>query len=126
MEIGVKFTGGKKFESWLNNAEKVAFENLLHRLGAEGVSALSSATPVDTGLTAGSWYYEVKTSKNGATLIWKNDNSTRDGTPIPILIQYGYTTGTGGWVEGRDFINPAIRPIFDNIAKVLAEEVRYG
>lgn len=126
MEIGVKIKGGNKLESFLKNAEKVQFEHFLHDCGQRGVSALSSATPVDTGLTAGSWYYEIRILKNGATLFWRNDNFTVNGTPIPVLIQYGYTTGTGGWVEGRDFINPAIRPIFDDILEQLSREVRNG
>lgn len=79
-----------------------------------GVAALASATPVDTGNTAGSWGYEVKTSRSGATIIWTN--SARAGGPLAIMLQFGHGTGTGGYVRGRDYINPAIRPVFDDIA----------
>jgi len=126
MEIGVTVKGGKKLKSFLKTAELSRLENLFKRLGQKGVDALASATPVDTGLTASSWYYEFHIYQKGAVLYWKNDNYTKDGTPIPVLIQYGYTTGTGGWVEGRDFINPAIMSIFDDILVQLSKEMNYG
>ena len=87
----------------------------LDRYGALGVSALSRATPVDTGLTAQSWAYRIVRSRGRHTIEWYNTN-TRDGLEVAILIQYGHGTGTGGYVAGRDYINPAIRPIFDQIA----------
>lgn len=88
----------------------------------EGVSALVSATPIDTGITSESWGYEIKRTRSGFSIIWTNSNVV-DGVPIAILIQYGHGTRSGSFVEGRDFINPAIRPIFDKIAENLWKEV---
>lgn len=94
----------------------------IDRFGRAGVAALSSATPVDSGLTATSWYYEVTRTNGSVTISFKNSN-IQNGVPIAIILQYGHGTGTGGWVEGRDYINPAIRPIFDQLAKDAWEEV---
>lgn len=94
----------------------------LDRYGAEGVAALSSATPVRTGLTAGSWEYEVQYSNDGARIEFSNTN-IQNGVPIAIILQYGHATKNGGWVEGRDYINPAIQPIFDRIAEEAWKEV---
>lgn len=95
---------------------KVAnLEQVLNKYGQMGVSALASATPTNTGLTAASWYYEIERQNGGATLSFKNSN-TNKGVNIAIIIQYGHGTGTGGWVQGRDYINPAIQPVFDKIA----------
>ena len=87
----------------------------LDRYGVEGVKALASATPVDSGLTANSWYYEITSDESGIKITFKNSN-IQNGVPIAIILQYGHGTGTGGWVEGRDYLNPAIQPIFDRIA----------
>jgi hypothetical protein len=94
----------------------------LDRFGREGVAALASATPVDSGHTANSWYYEITYTKSGATIAFKNSN-IQNGVPIAIILQYGHGTGTGGWVEGRDYINPAIQPIFDRLADEAWREV---
>lgn len=94
----------------------------LERFGEEGVSALSSATPVDTGLTAGSWYYKIEKEKGRVSISFWNSN-IQNGVPIAIILQYGHATGTGGWVQGRDYINPAIRPVFDRIAEEAWKEV---
>lgn len=94
----------------------------LDRYGREGVAALASATPVESGLTASSWYYEVVYTKSGAKIVFKNSN-IQNGVPIAIILQYGHGTGTGGWVEGRDYINPAIQPIFDKLADDAWREV---
>lgn len=83
--------------------------------GREGVKALMSATPVDTGLTANSWNYKIEQAQGSVTISFHNSN-IQNGVPIAIILQYGHGTGNGGWVEGRDYINPAIRPIFDKIA----------
>ena len=83
--------------------------------GEKGVSALASATPVDTGKTAESWQYKIEQTKGSIRIYWTNTN-VNNGVPIAIIIQTGHGTGTGGYVQGRDYINPAIRPIFDNIA----------
>lgn len=95
----------------------------LDKYGRAGVAALASATPVDSGKTAESWYYEIKNQNGRASITFLNSN-INDGVPIAIILQYGHGTGTGGWVEGRDYINPAIRPIFDEIANNAWREVK--
>jgi hypothetical protein len=94
----------------------------LDKYGRAGVEALSNATPKDTGQTASSWYYEIKRSNGSVSIQFKNSN-VREGVPIAVILQYGHGTGTGGWVEGRDYINPAIQPIFDEIANNAWKEV---
>lgn len=94
----------------------------LDRYGQEGVAALASATPVDSGLTASSWEYEIERGNGSVKINFKNTNFN-NGVPIAIILQYGHGTGTGGWVEGRDYINPAIQPIFDKIAEAAWKEV---
>ena len=94
----------------------------LEKYGREGVAALASATPVDSGLTASSWYYEIVRG-NGTISINFNNSNIQNGVPIAVIIQLGHGTGTGGWVEGRDYINPAIQPIFDKIAENAWREV---
>lgn len=94
----------------------------LDKYGREGVAALASATPIDTGLTANSWYYEIVQKDDSITINFCNSN-IQNGVPIAIILQYGHGTGTGGWVQGRDYINPAIRPIFDKLAKSAQREV---
>lgn len=94
----------------------------LDRYGREGVAALASATPVESGLTASSWYYEITYTKSGAKITFYNSN-VQNGVPIAIILQYGHGTGTGGYVQGRDYINPAIQPIFDRIANDAWREV---
>lgn len=95
---------------------------ILDKYGREGVAALSSATPVDSGETSDSWYYEIK-RQNGSVAIEFNNSNVNKGVPIAVILQYGHGTGTGGWVEGRDYINPAIQPIFDEIADNAWKEV---
>lgn len=94
----------------------------LDKYGRAGVAALASATPVDTGRTASSWYYEVE-NKNGVAKITFANSNVQNGVPIAIILQYGHGTGTGGWVQGRDYINPAIQPLFDQIANDAWREV---
>lgn len=94
----------------------------LNRLGAEGVRALASATPVETSLSKNSWTYKVVRGKKRSGISWHNTNDV-NGTPVVILLQYGHGTGTGGYVAGRDFINPAIQPIFDRIAENVWKKV---
>ena len=101
--------------------EKVRLGDL-DKYGREGVAALASATPIDTGLTASSWYYEI-TNTNGSVTISFHNSNIQNGVPIAIILQYGHGTGAGGWVEGRDYINPAIQPIFDEIANNAWREV---
>ena len=96
--------------------------DILDKYGKRGVSALAASTPVDSGLTASSWSYKVHSSRSNATLTFYNSN-INNGVPIAIILQYGHGTGTGGWVEGRDYINPAIQPIFDEIVEEAWKEV---
>ena len=95
---------------------------ILEKYGDEGVKALQSTTPKDTGLTASSWSYSIKAEKDLITLSWNNSN-VNDGVPIAVLLQYGHGTGTGGYVEGVDYINPAMHPIFKQIADSAWKEV---
>ena len=101
--------------------EAVKLEDL-DRFGKAGVSALASATPVETGLTANSWYYKIERDNGSATISFHNSN-IQNGVPIAIILQYGHGTRNGGWVQGRDYINPAIQPIFDQIANDAWKEV---
>lgn len=94
----------------------------LDKYGRQGVAALASATPVDSGLTASSWHYEIE-NKNGSARITFYNSNIQNGIPIAILLQYGHGTSNGGWVQGRDYINPAIQPIFDEIANAAWKEV---
>lgn len=102
--------------------EKFKVEHILEKYGSKGVSALSSATPIDSGLTASSWTYVVEVKGESATIHWMNTNSNK-GVNIAVILQYGHGTGTGGYVQGRDYINPAMRPIFDQIAEEAWREV---
>lgn len=112
----------KKTKRFLNKASKADYFSNLEDLAQKGVDALSSATPYDTGLTSKSWGYEISVDKRGATIAWTNSNVNK-GVNIAIILQYGHGTGTGGYVQGRDYINPAIRPIFDEIADKVWREV---
>jgi hypothetical protein len=111
-----------KLTRFLERAKETVRLGDLDKYGREGVAALSSATPVDSGLTADSWYYKID-NKNGSAKISFYNSNIQDGVPIAIILQYGHGTGTGGWVEGRDYINPAIQPIFDKIANDAWREV---
>lgn len=121
--IGFRHKGDfSKADSYLKLLKQNRILAILEKYGREGVAALSSATPVDTGLTASSWYYKVEMRDGSASLIFCNSN-IQNGIPIAIILQYGHGTGTGGWVEGRDYINPALQPIFDKLSKHAWEEV---
>ena len=108
--------------NFLNNLKAKHYLKVLTECGEEGLKALRSATPVDTGLTAASWNYEVKMGNGSSSVIWTNSN-VNNGVSIVLLIQYGHATGTGGYVQGRDFITPAIQPIFDKISQKAQMEV---
>jgi hypothetical protein len=97
----------------------------LDRYGREGVRLLSSATPIDTGETANSWSYNVEHRGSRHILTWSNDN-VEDGVNIAVIIQYGHGTGTGGYVQGIDYINPALRPLFDKLVEDVWREVANG
>ena len=107
---------------FLERAKETVKIGDLDKYGRAGVAALSSATPVDTGKTAASWTYAI-VRQNGSVSIEFHNTNIQKGIPIAIILQNGHATGTGGWVEGRDYINPAIQPIFDKIAKEAWEEV---
>ena len=111
-----------KLTTFFEKAKESVHFGDLDKYGREGVSALSSATPVDTGLTAKSWYYEIENNNGSVKINFKNSN-IQNGVPIAIILQYGHATGNGGWVQGRDYINPAIQPIFDKITNEAWKEV---
>lgn len=111
-----------KFTNFLERAKEAVHLGDLDKYGREGVKALASATPVDTGKTANSWYYKIDRSGNRIALRFNNSN-IQNGVPIAIILQYGHGTGTGGWVEGRDYINPSIQPIFDRLVDDAWREV---
>lgn len=111
-----------KLSRYLEKLRHAVKLGIFDKYGREGVAALASATPVDSGETANSWYYEVEFKNSSASIIFKNSHID-NGVPIAIILQYGHGTGTGGWVEGRDYINPAIQPIFDKIVNEVWREV---
>ena len=123
MRIDFKQKGDfSKLSQYLTGLKKNTLDSVLERYGNEGVAALASATPVDSGLTANSWYYEIEKSGNRTTIHFCNSN-IQNGVPIAIVLQYGHATRNGGWVAGRDYINPAIQPIFDKMADSAWKEV---
>lgn len=111
-----------KTESFLKKLRKLDLDSVLDKYGKLGVQALASATPVETGKTAASWDYKIEKGKGVVTITWTNSN-VNNGVPIALLIQYGHGTGTGGYVQGRDYIKPAILPIFNQLADALWKEV---
>lgn len=111
-----------KLTRYLERVKEAVRLGALDKYGREGVAALSSATPVDSGLTASSWFYEIEHGNGTAKINFCNSHFNK-GVPIAIILQYGHGTGTGGWVEGRDYINPAMRPVFDKIANDAWREV---
>lgn len=122
--ISVKTKGNfNNTEKFLKKMKEPFYYSILNEYGRRGVEALREATPKDTGKTAESWHYEVLTNGKRIKLRWYNDNMAEAGMPIAVLIQYGHVTKNGGYVEGRDYINPALRPIFDSIASLLWREV---
>lgn len=111
-----------KFSRYLEKVKEAVRLGDLDKYGREGVAALASATPVDTGQTANSWYYTI-VRKNGSVSIEFSNSNIQNGVPIAVILQYGHGTRNGGWVQGRDYINPAIQPIFDRIANDAWREV---
>lgn len=121
----IKFKQKGDFSKYMRFSERilnVVRMGSLDQWGRKGVQALRDATPVDSGLTASSWFYKIDHDPNRATISFHNSN-VNDGVPIAIILQYGHGTGTGGWVQGRDYINPAIQPIFDQIAEDAWKEI---
>lgn len=115
----------KKTEDFLRKMARNDLVSILQKYGQRGVDALSNATPRESGETASSWIFEVVQQRKYVTLIWRNTHVV-DGVPIAIILQYGHGTGTGGYVQGYDYINPAIRPIFDEITTEVWREVTNG
>ena len=111
-----------KTTNFLKKAKLANIRRVAEQYGRKGVAALASATPVDTGVTAASWYYKI-ISKNGSTSITFCNSNIQNGVPIAIILQYGHGTRNGGWVEGRDYINPALKPVFDELANNAWREV---
>ena len=123
MSISFSSTGSfRNTEAFLNRMSRNDIASVLNKYGAIGTAALRSATPVESGATAASWSHKVSKSGSGWELSWDNQNGSGK-TKVAILLQYGHGTGTGGYVAGRDYINPAIRPVFDQIATAVWREV---
>lgn len=123
--MGVVVKGSfKNTERFLGRAHKRAFYRDLEKYGKQGVDALSQATPIDSGKTAESWDYEIQYGSDTITIMWTNSNVVDEWAVVAILIQYGHGTRNGGYVYGRDYINPAMRPVFDHIANAIWEEVK--
>ena len=111
-----------KTTSFLKRAKDKVYLRDLDKYGRQGVAALASATPIDSGKTASSWYYKIENTKESAKITFYNSN-VQNGVSIAIILQYGHGTRNGGWVEGRDYINPAVQPIFDKIVDDAWREV---
>lgn len=112
----------KKTIKFLNAITPLPIQMILNKYGKMGVSALAAATPVDTGKTADSWIYEIEASKDSYTITWSNTN-VNNHVNIALILQYGHATRNGGYVTGRDYINPALQPVFDQIAEEAWREV---
>lgn len=111
----------KKTAAFMEKALNLFNRSLFDKYGEEGVQALQEATPKDTGLTAASWSYEI-VKRDGSVSIEFHNTNINEGIPIAIILQYGHGTGTGGWVEGIDYVNPALRPVFEKIAENVWKE----
>lgn len=111
-----------KTSRFLQRAKSAIRISDLDKYGKEGVAALASATPIDSGETANSWHYKIEQTKGSLSITFYNTN-IQNGVPIAIILQYGHGTRNGGWVEGRDYINPAIQPVFDEITNKVWREV---
>jgi hypothetical protein len=111
-----------KTERYLRNLSKLNIDDILKSCGQQGVNALKIATPVDTGLTSQSWGFEVKRTSGAVEIVWTNSD-VENGFPVAIMLQYGHGTGTGGYVQGIDYINPAMKPVFDKIAETVWKAV---
>lgn len=121
--ISVKQSGNfDKTERFLKKANQKDYLKILDKYGKKGVDALSKATPVDSGKTASSWGYEIEKGSNVSAIYWTNNNINKN-VNIAIILQYGHGTRNGGYVQGRDYINPAIRPVFDKLANEAWKEV---
>lgn len=116
----------QNIENFIKRVQNGRHFEVLQQYGEKGVAALSAATPIETGKTRLSWRYEIKRTLKTYTVVWYNDH-VEENVNIALILQYGHATGTGGWVEGRDYINPAIRSVFDEMAADFWKEVTiYG
>lgn len=115
----------RRTSDFLKRVNRLNLDVILNQYGQEGVEALRAATPKDTGTTANSWNYAVHKGTGSITITWSNSNIV-DGVPIAVILQYGHGTRNGGYVQGTDYINPAMKPIFDKIAQRAWEEVKRG
>lgn len=109
--------------NWLEKLRAKHNFAVLEKYGREGVAALSAATPVDTGITAGSWNYEIRQNEGGVALVFTNNNKTVTNIPIVVLLHYGHGNGRGAYIQGRDFINPIVQPLFDKIVDEMWMEI---
>lgn len=117
MELNFETEGNfSRLEAFLGKFSHGGLYNQLEKYAQMGISTLESSTPTDSGLAAESWYYEIEISTKQCTIHWCN-RDLENGFPVAVMLQYGYSTGTGGYVSPRDYINPAIRPVFDQIAE---------
>ncbi len=124
MAVKLKVHGNfNRSYKYLDKLQNLKLERILNKYGQMGVEALSSATPLRTGETAGSWFYDISITGTGFSVSWNNSHVNK-GVNIAIILQYGHGTGTGGYVQGRDYINPALQPIFDQMAEEAWNEVR--
>jgi hypothetical protein len=122
LQINVKGSWDKT-ERWLDKMLHGDIYKTLEPYAERGRAALAAATPQETGLTAASWSYEIERDGDDVRIWWTNTDLDSEGTPIAIMLQYGHGTGTGGYVQGRDYINPVMQPIFDEIANEVWKEV---
>lgn len=111
-----------KTTKFLHHVLRFDYKTILNRYGKMGVQALSEATPRDSGRTAEAWKYDIEESSNGVSIVWSNEN-INDGVNIAVILQYGHGTNNGGYVVGRDYINPALQPVFDKMANTVWKEL---
>ena len=125
MDLSFKIKGSwSEFDNWLKEGfNDSSILSVLKEMGEKGVDALEKNTPKRTGITSQSWSYEIEKNGNGYVLYWTNSNKTKDGDIIALLIQYGHGTGRGGYVVGRDYINPALKPVLDEFSEKLDKVV---
>lgn len=123
--IEMKFDADFDMSKWLSRVKNKNLRDVLATAGARGVAALQANTPVGTGKTARSWEYKIKQTKRGVKIVWYNTNIVSK-VPIAIILQYGHGTRQGGYVQGRDYINPAMKPIFDEIDRMVGKAITNG
>lgn len=121
--LKIKHKGNfSKTTKFLHHVLRFDYKTILNRYGKMGVEALAEATPRDTGRTAEAWKYDIEESSNGVSIVWSNEN-INDGVNIAVILQYGHGTNNGGYVAGRDYINPALQPVFDKMANTVWKEL---